>query len=402
MFVSTAERTLATILHADLDSFYASVEQRDDPSLRGKPIAVGGGVVLAASAEAKAFGVRTAMSGGAARRLCPDLIEVPARFEAYTAASEAVFEIFRDTSPIVEPMSIDEAFLDVAGLRRIAGAPTEIATALRSRIADEVGLAITVGIARTKFLAKVASAVGKPDGLLVVDPDGEIDFLHPLPVHRLWGVGVVTANKLHDRGIHTVADVAATAPEALAAIVGTSMGRQLHALSHNRDARRVTGAKRRGSIGSQQALGRRRRSRDEIDVVLWRLVDRVTSRLRRANRVGRTVTLRLRFDDFTRATRSHTLAEPTAGTSAIHATAHAVLDTAWPMIEQRGISLLGLSIGHLTDNDAVQLMLPFERRDSETLDTVLDAVRQRFGGRSVQRAATMRGDPGIQLPMLPD
>jgi DNA polymerase-4 len=398
VFVHT-ERSTATILHADLDSFYASVEQRDDPSLRGRPVVVGGGVVLAASYEAKAFGVRTAMSGSAARRLCPNLVEVPPHFDAYTDASRAVFDIFRDTSPTVEPMSIDEAFIDVAGLWRIAGTPTQIATQLRSRVATEVGLPITVGIARTKFLAKVASAVGKPDGLLVVEPDGE---LAPLPVQRLWGVGHVTAAKLHDRGIHTVADVATMSPEALVAIVGTSMGHQLHALAHNRDARRVTGGKRRGSIGSQQALGRRRRSRDEIDVVLWRLVDRVTSRMRRAGRVGRTVTLRFRFDDFSRATRSHTLPDPTAGTSTIHSTAVAVLDGAWPLVETRGISLLGLSVGNLDDADAIQLVLPFDRKDAEQLDTVLDAVRDRFGRSALQRATTMRGDPGIQLPMLPD
>ena len=400
--MSDAPRSPATILHADLDSFYASVEQRDDPSLRGKPVVVGGGVVLAASYEAKAFGVRTAMSGGAARRACPNLIEVPPRFDAYTEASTRVFDIFRDTSPIVEPMSIDEAFIDVGGLWRLAGTPVEIATRLRARVAAEVGLPITVGVARTKFLAKVASAVGKPDGLLVVDPEGELDFLHPLPVQRLWGVGAITAAKLHERGIHTVADVAAMSPGALTAIVGRAMGHQLHALSHNRDARRVTTGKRRGSIGSQQALGRRRRTREEIDVVLWRLVDRITGRMRTADRVGRTVTLRLRFDDFTRATRSHSLPDPTAGTSTVHATAAAILDGAWPMIEARGISLLGVSVGNLSDVDAVQLVLPFEKCESEQLDTVLDAIRDRFGRSALQRATTMRGDPGIQLPMLPD
>ena len=401
MFVSE-HRSSATILHADLDSFYASVEQRDDRALRGKPIVVGGGVVLAASYEAKAFGIRTAMSGGAARRLCPNLIEVAPRFEAYTQASRDVFDIFRDTSPIVEPMSIDEAFIDVAGLWRIAGTPAVIAAGLRARVATEVGLPITVGIARTKFLAKVASAVGKPDGLLVVEPGEELAFLHPLPVQRLWGVGQVTATKLHDRGIHTVADVAAMSSDALTAIVGRAMGHQLHTLSHNRDARRVTGGTRRGSIGSQQALGRRRRSHDEIDVVLWRLVDRITERMRRAGRVGRTVTLRFRFDDFTRATRSHSLPDPTAGTSTIHSTAAAVLDAAWPLVEARGISLLGISVGNLSDLDAVQLVLPFERKDAEQLDTVMDAVRDRFGRGALQRATTMRGDPGIQLPMLPD
>lgn len=400
MFVSG--RPHAAILHADLDAFYASVEQRDDPSLRGRPIAVGGGVVLAASYEAKAFGVRTAMSGGAARRLCPNLIEVSPRFDAYTEASRSVFDIFRDVSPLVEPMSIDEAFIDVGGLWRISGTPTEIATGLRARVAREVGLPITVGVARTKFLAKVASAVGKPDGLLIVEPDAELDFLHPLPVQRLWGVGAITAAKLHERGIHTVADVAAMTPDALTAIVGRAMGHQLHALSHNRDARRVSTGTRRGSIGSQQALGRRRRSREEIDVVLWRLVDRITARMRKADRVGRTVTLRFRFDDFTRATRSHSLPDPTAGTATVHATAVAILDGAWPMIESRGISLLGVSVGNLSDVDAVQLVLPFERSESADLDTVLDAIRDRFGRGALQRATTMRGDPGIQLPMLPD
>jgi DNA polymerase-4 len=395
-------RSSATILHADLDSFYASVEQRDDPSLRGRPIVVGGGVVLAASYEAKAFGVRTAMSGSAARRVCPNLIEVAPRFEAYTEASQHVFEVFRETSPIVEPMSIDEAFIDVAGLRRLAGTPTEIATRLRARVADEVGLPISIGVARTKFLAKVASAVSKPDGLLVVEPDGELAFLHPLPVERLWGVGEVTAAKLHQRGLHTVAEVAAMSPDALVAIVGRAMGHQLHALAHNRDARRVTTARRRGSIGSQQALGRRRRSRDEIDVVLWRLVDRVTGRMRRADRVGRTITLRLRFEDLSRATRSHSLPDATSATAVVHAAASALLDAAWPLVEDRGISMLGLSVGNLADHDAVQLVLPFERCDDERLDTVVDAIRARFGRTALQRATTMRGDAGIQLPMLPD
>ncbi len=402
VFVAVPTRSAATILHADLDSFYASVEQRDDPSLRGRPIAVGGGVVLAASYEAKAFGVRTAMSGGAARRACPNLIEVAPRFEAYTEASRAVFAIFDDTSPIVEPMSIDEAFIDVAGLWRIAGTPRDIAERLRHRVADEIGLPISIGVARTKFLAKVASAVSKPDGLLVVEPDGELEFLHPLAVERLWGVGQVTAAKLHDRGVHTVADVAAMSPDALTAIAGRTMGHQLYALSHNRDARRVTTGKRRGSIGSQQALGRRRRSRDEIDVVLWRLVDRIAGRMRRADRVGRTITLRFRFDDMTRATRSHSLADATAGTAVIHAAAVGVLDASWPMVEARGISLLGVSVGNLADTHAVQLVLPFERREAEQLDTVLDAVRDRFGRSALQRATTMRGDLGIELPMLAD
>ncbi|MGI9644349.1 MAG: DNA polymerase IV [Ilumatobacteraceae bacterium] len=392
----------ATILHADLDSFYASVEQRDDPALRGRPVAVGGGVVLAASYEAKRFGVRTAMNGGEARRLCPNLIEVPARFDAYTEASKAVFAIFDDTTPLVEGISIDEAFLDVGGLLRLAGAPPEVAGRLRARVAAEVGLPITVGVARTKFLAKVASGVGKPDGLLVVDPDAELDFLHPLPVERLWGVGQVTAGKLNDRGIHTVGEVARMSQPALVAIVGTGSGRQLHALAHNLDPRRVETGRRRGSIGSQQALGRRLRSRDELDVVLRRLVDRITRRMRKAKRVGRTVTLRFRFEDFSRATRAHTVADHTSATAVVFSVARSLLDTAWPMIEERGITLLGVSVGNLANEGAVQLTLPFERSEADRLDSAVDAVRDKFGGRALNRAATMTGDPGFTVPMLPD
>lgn len=404
--MSRVPADMASILHADLDSFYASVEQRDDPRLRGRAIAVGssrtGGVVLAASYEAKAFGVRTAMNGREAHRRCPDLVDVAPRFDAYTTASQAVFDVFHATSAVVEAMSIDEAFLDVGGLRRLAGSPTDIAIRLRARVADEVGLPITVGVARTKFLAKVASAVAKPDGLLVVDPDRELQFLHPLPVERLWGVGAVTAEKLRRRGVHTVGEVAALPEEAITAIVGSAMGHQLHALAHNRDPRRVQTGRRRACIGSQQALGRRHRTHDEVQVVLWRLVDRVTGRMRRAHRVGRTITLRIRFDDLTRVTRSHSLPMPTSATAAVHATAGALLDAAWPTIEARGISLLGLSVGNLADDQAVQLALPFERAASDRVDDVVDAIRNRFGNAAVQRTTILRGDPGIQLPMLPD
>ena len=392
----------ATILHADLDSFYASVEVRDDPSLRGRPVVAGGGVVLAASYEAKRYGVRTAMSESAARRLCPDLVVVPARFPAYAEASRAVFEIFDDTSPLVEGISIDEAFIDVSGLRRIAGSPTQIATRLRERVRDEVGLPITVGVARTKFLAKVASGVGKPDGLLLVEPERELDFLHPLAVDRLWGVGRVTAAKLEARGIATVGDVAALDVAALTAIVGSGAGRQLHALSHNVDVRRVEVGRRRSSIGSQQAMRRRVRSRDELDVVLRRLVDRVTRRMRAADRVGRTVTLRFRFDDFTRATRSSSLPAATAATAALYATGRALLDADREMIEDRGLTLLGFSVGNLERDDAVQLALPFERSEADDLDTALDAVRDRFGAASVGRATTIGHDPDVGVPILPD
>src|SRR3954463_12477411 len=270
MFVSSRE---ATILHADLDAFYASVEQRDDPELRGRPVIVGAGVVLAASYEAKARGIRTAMGGHVARRLCPDAVVVSPRFSAYVEASKAVFEIFDDTTPLVEGLSIDEAFLDVRGLRRIAGTPREIAGRLKRRVLDEVGLPITVGVARTKHLAKVASGVAKPDGLLVVPPDGELHFLHPLPVERLWGVGPVTGRKLRDLGITTVGEVARLAEATLVSMLGRASGRHLHSLAHNRDPRRVQVRRRRRSMGAQRALGRSGRSPDALDTILIGLVD---------------------------------------------------------------------------------------------------------------------------------
>jgi DNA polymerase IV len=391
----------ATILHADLDSFYASVEQRDDPRLRGRPVIVGPGVVLAASYEAKAFGVKTAMGASAARRLCPQAVVVPARFEAYSEASKAVFEIFDDTTPLVEGLSIDEAFLDARGLERISGTPTEIAQRLRRRVREQVGLPITVGIARTKFLAKVASAVAKPDGLLRVPPEAELEFLHPLPAESLWGVGKVTAAKLHARGIETVAEVARLGEAALVEMLGKGSGRHLHALAHNRDPRRVRTGQRRRSMGSQRALGLRTfKSPAELDATLVAIVDRLARRLRAARRVCRTVVLRLRFADFSRATRSHTLNEATAHTQTILATARDLLAAAMPLIEQQGCSLLGVSLSNLENDDAVQLALPLDRQ--RALDATLDDVRDRFGSEAITRAVLIGRDPGWTPPLLPD
>jgi DNA polymerase IV len=391
----------ATILHADLDSFYASVEQRDDPRLRGRPVIVGPGVVLAASYEAKAFGVKTAMGASAARRLCPQAVVVSARFEAYSEASKAVFEIFEDTTPLVEGLSIDEAFLDARGLERIAGTPIEIATRLRARVLEEVGLPITVGIARTKFLAKVASGAAKPDGLLRVAPDAELEFLHPLPVERLWGVGQKTAAKLHERGVETVGEVARLGEAALLEMLGKGSGRHLHALAHNRDPRRVRTGQRRRSMGSQRALGLRTfKSPAELDATLVAIVDRLARRLRAARRVCRTVVLRLRFADFSRATRSHTINEATAHTQTILVTARALLAAAMPLIEQQGCSLLGISLSNLENDDAVQLALPLDRQ--RALDATLDDVRDRFGSDAITRAVLLGRDPGWTPPLLPD
>jgi DNA polymerase-4 len=400
MFVPRSD---ATILHADLDSFYASVEQRDDPRLAGRPVIVGAGVVLAASYEAKARGVRTAMGGGMARRLCPNAAVVPPRMSAYSEASKAVFEVFENLSPLVEGLSIDEAFLDVRGLDHIFGTPAEIAARLRHDVREQVGLPITVGVARTKFLAKVASGVAKPDGLLVVPPDRELAFLHPLPVERLWGVGKVTSAKLRALGITTVGEVARLPETTLISMLGKGSGRHLHALAHNRDPRRVRTGVRRRSMGTQHALGRAPpRTWEALDAVLVALVDRLARRLRAARRVCRTIVLRLRFDDFTRATRSHTIAEATARTPTILAVARGLLAAAMPTIEERGITLLGIALSNLDDDSAIQLAFPFDQVRATALDEVLDAIRERFGSDAITRAVLIGRKRHITVPLLPD
>jgi DNA polymerase IV len=392
----------AGILHADLDAFYASVEQRDDPRLRGRPVIVGAGVVLAASCEAKERGVKTAMGGAHARRLCPSAVVVSPRMSAYAAASKAVFRVFEDMSPEVEGLSIDEAFLDVRGLRRISGTPREIGARLRREVRERVGLPITVGVARTKFLAKVASGVAKPDGLLVVPPDGELVFLHPLPVERLWGVGAVTARKLRERDITTVGHVAALPEAELVELLGPAAGRHIHALAHNRDPRRVRSGRRRRSIGSQRAIGRGPHSWAKLDATLVALADRLGRRLRAARRVCRTVVLRLRFADFSRATRSHTLTEATAQTQTILAAARELLAAAMPLIEREGLTMLGVALANLDDAGAIQLALPFEPQHAAALDGAVDDVRDRFGSAAITRAVLLGRDQGISMPVLPD
>jgi DNA polymerase-4 len=407
------------VLHADADAFFASVEQRDDPRLLGRPVIVagsavgradgarpkdpphrggGGGVVLAASYEAKRYGVETAMGGRQALRLCPHAVVVRPRFDAYVDASRMMFEVFEEHSPLVEGLSIDEAFLDIRGLERIAGTPRQIATRLRAAVRERVGLPVTVGVARTKFLAKVASAAAKPDGLLVVPPDQELAFLHPLPVERVWGVGPATAKRLHAWNITTVGEIAALSEETLVAMLGRASGRQLHALAHNRDLRRVEPRRRRRSVGAQRAIGRGRHTPQEIDATLVALVDRVCRRLRGGRRIGRTVVLRLRFGDFERATRSHTLPVATASTETILAVARALLASTQREIERRGLTLVGLSVAML-ENDTPR-QLAFGAADA--LDAAVDAVRDRFGTAAITRAVLVGRDPGIAMPQLPD
>jgi DNA polymerase-4 len=327
---------------------------------------------------------------------------VPARVQAYSEASKAVFRVFEDTAPVVEALSIDEAFLDVRGMERSVGSPLQIARSLRRRVRDEVGLPITVGVARTKFLAKVASGVAKPDGLLLVPPAEELAFLHPLEVERLWGVGPVTSRKLHEVGISTVGEVARLDEGLLVALVGRAQGRQLYALAHNRDPRRVETRRRRRSIGSQRARGRRPWTPGDLDADLIALVDRVTRRMRKASRVGRTVVLRLRFDDFTRATRSHTLLQSTSSTQTVLRTARELLDEAMPMLVERGVTLVGISVANLDDALPRQLALALDVPASTELDEAIDSVRDRFGSTAITRGVLVGRGEGIEMPLLPD
>ena len=364
---------------------------------------VGGGVVLAASYEAKAFGVRTAMNGGQARRLCPGLIEVPPRMSAYSAASKAVFEVFRDTTPLVEGLSIDEAFLDVGGLGRVSGLQRRSQPSSAAMCSPACDCPSPWGSPVRSSSPRSPAPSPSPTGSWWWSPTDELEFLHPLPVERLWGVGKVTAEKLHARGITRVGEVARLPESTLIAMLGAGSGRHLHALAHNRDPRVVVTGRRRGSMGAQCALGRRRsRAPAELDAVLVGLVDRVTSRLRAANRVGRTVVLRLRFDDFSRVTRSDTLDGATAQTSTILHAARELLERAGELIEERGITLVGIAVANLHDADAVQLPLPFERRSRADLDTALDSVKERFGKSAVTRGVLLGRDTGFTVPMLPD
>lgn len=398
MFVSPRP----AILHADLDAFFASVEQRDDARLRGRPVIVGGGVVLAASYEARACGVRSAMGGRMARRLCPDAVVMRPRFPAYLEASRAVFAILDDAAPVVERLSIDEAFLDVTGLEAISGTPERIAADLRRAVRERVGLPISIGVATSKHLAKIASASAKPDGLLVVPPGGELAFLHPLPVERMWGVGPAIGAALQGAGIRTVGELAARGERALVELLGPATGRRLHALAHDRDPRPVRRGRGRRSFGSQRALGRGPRTAAELDAVVVALVDRVTRRMRAAGQAGRTVVLRLRFADYARVSRSRTLARPTAATAPILATLRRLVDDARPAIERRGLTLLGVTIANLEEVvGGVQLELPLTGPPRAALDAAVDAVRDRFGTDALRRAALVESGEELDAWLTP-
>ena len=393
------------ILHVDLDAFYASVEQLADPSLRGRPVIVGGlgrrGVVAAASYEARRYGVHSAMPMGRARRACPDGVFLAPRFDAYGDASRSVMAILREVTPLVEPLALDEAFLDVRGARRLHGSAPEIAVALRRRVLDETGLVASVGVASTKFVAKLASDLAKPDGMLVVEAGTEIDFVHPLEVRRLWGVGPKTGERLAQLGVRTIGDLAALPEETLVHTLGDAHGRHLHALAWNRDARAVEPERAVKSIGHEETFPTDITERDVLGREVLRMSERVAERVRDAGRAGRTVQLKLRYKDFRTITRSRTLPEETNLAAEIGAVARSLLDA----VEiGDGIRLLGVAMQQLhaldgQDGDTGphdQLPLDIdsgaarggdERR--RAVEDSMDAVRRRFGDDAVSPAALL-------------
>lgn len=388
--------TSATILHADLDAFYASVEQLLNPELRGKPIAVGGGVVLAASYEAKAFGVRGGMSGWAAKELCPELIFTGGHFEEYQRLGDAAIRVVEDFTPLVERISIDEAFADVAGCEHLFGSPETIARTIRARVREEIGLPISVGVARTKHLAKVASQVAKPDGLVVVEPEGELEFLHPLPVGLMWGVGPVTEGKLEDEGILTIGQLAEKRVDWVQRLLGNAAGEKLSSLSWNRDPREIVTHQRARSAGAQSALGRK-----PFIEAIWRpalihLADRIATRLRAKSWFGYTITVRVRFRDMSAVTRSATIDSPLAATTSLAEIAEdlvRVVRADHP--DQQTITLLAISVAHLVRDPLLQLELPLGLGDEArrtgsrqgrarlTADHAIDRIRTRFGREAI-------------------
>lgn len=398
----------ATILHADLDAFYASVEQLLDSSLKGKPIAVGGGVVLAASYEAKAFGVQSGMPARHARQLCPQLIFVGGHFSEYRRLGDAAIKIVGDYTPLVERLSIDEAFADVVGCTHLFGSPAEIACIIRRRVRVELGLPISVGVARTKHLAKIASQVAKPDGLVIVDPATELDFLHDLPVELMWGVGPATQARLAEVGVRTIGELARTPGASLERLLGSAAGEKLAALSWNRDAREIRTKHRASSAGAQSALGRKPAQRKVYQPTLRHLADRIGARLRAKSLRGRTITVRVRFADLRSVTRSVTLATPVSATRNLAEVAEALVRTVLSQYPNEStLSLLGISVSNLTKDSDLQLDLPlgldaYRPASGRVLmrapaDSAVDTIRDRFGWEAIGYGSVVLGS-GHSVP----
>jgi DNA polymerase-4 len=388
--------TRCPILHVDMDAFYASVAVRDRPDLHDVPVIVGGGhrgVVLSANYAARGYGVRSAMPGARARRLCPQAVVIPPDFETFAAVSSSVMETFRQVTPVVEAVSLDEAFLDVSGATRRLGTPYDIAEHLRARIFDEQGVTCSVGIASTVAVAKLAGRRAKPDGVYVVPPEAVTSFLHPLDVGELWGVGEKTTEQLHRLGLVTVGDIAHTAPATLQRALGPALGAQLHRLAWGRDRQVLT--PRRGphepdgSMGAEETFGR---DTDDPAVVLrelLRLSAKVTSRMRTAGTAGRTVTLRVRFSDFTTISRSRTLGEATDVTQVVYRTAVGLFEALG--LQRARVRLVGVRVEALVPRSTVhhQLALDEPEHGWSEADRAVDRAASRFGTAAVRPATLL-------------
>jgi DNA polymerase IV len=396
--------TGATVLHVDMDAFFASVELRSRPELRGKPLVVGGlgsrSVVLAATYEARTFGVHSAMPMGRARRLCPSLLIIEPVRSRYEEASRGVMEVLCSITPLVEPLSLDEAFLDVAGAGRRLGSPRQIAELIRARIADEQGLPCSVGVATTKFVAKLASSQAKPDGLLVVPAQAVVQFLHPLPIGALWGVGERTEEVLTRLGMRHIGDIAATSESTLISALGQAAGSHLHALAWGRDERSVTPNEPERSVGAEETFPR---DVDDVAVIhreLLRLAERCATRLRATGLVGRTVSIKIRFADFTTITRSRTLREPTDVSRVFYDTARGLFDA----LDRKGalIRLVGVRAEGLSEAVDTPHQLALSGGDDEwrAAEKAVDLATARFGSGAVRPAALVERDPpaGPRVP----
>jgi DNA polymerase-4 len=407
---------LPAILHADLDAFYAAVAVLENPSLAGKPVAVGTGVVLSCTYEAREFGVRGGMRMVEARERCPSMIEVDGTFGAYPQYSRKVFSIFESFTPDIEPLSIDEAFLDVSGSIHLFGDPLSIAEQIRSKVKEQTGLAVSVGASTRKFLSKIASQVAKPDGVVIVQPGGELEFLHPLPVSFLWGVGPVTRRKLNELGIETIGDIANTPYDSLVVMLGSGAAGHLGALANNQDPRPVSTTRTAKSVGAQSAMRSKIRTLEELKPMLQRLIDKVAARLRRKDRTARTITIRVRFGDLSSVTRSATMPTPTASTQALIDVGIRLLAKVLDEYPRHEISLLGVSTAGLSVGEPLQLALGVDNATSGgtpkeleygALDESVDELRRKYGsgvithGSDLLSGRSAFGD-GLSDVMTPD
>lgn len=395
-----ADDTGCTVLHVDMDAFYASVELRRHPELAGRPMIVGGmgnrGVVCSANYAAREYGVRSAMPMSRARRLCPQAAVLPPDMSSYATVSRGVMEIFRSVTPLVEPRSLDEAFLDVSGAVRLLGRPAEIGELIRRRVAAEHGITCSVGVAPSKFLAKLSSARCKPDGLLVVAADGVLDFLHPLPIGALWGVGERTAEQLRRLGLRTVGEVAQTPRKALQHALGQAVGGHLYDLAWARDDGRVSPDEVDKSIGSEETFDLDVTDTRVIHRELLRLADRVGARLRATGQVGRTVGIKVRFGDFNTITRARTLPSPTDVGHDLYATARQLYDALG--VAGAPIRLVGVRVEGLlaADGAPLQLQLGDRERGWREADQAVDRAVLRFGAGAVRPAALVRADDMVR------